>query len=473
MNNRTFSFIPRLLVLAMFLLGTWSYTQVSYSTYHQQNNTSKLSFNPVLFAADSITKHFDFQSVALKTNSNFRFSDLVREGTGPLVDSLVLDFPRFRSALDRQNYLDISGEALIFQFGFVTKPDTLNQETPKRPSYFGFAIRQRAVGGFNFNKNYIELLTRGNAPFYDQEFSTGHAGMNTSIYSEISATYARELKDKLWFGLRFKYLMGGLNFTTKKFDLSIDRIEADNYLEVDVNADFRVSGPIEFSLDPYNFVQDVGIESPQEIFSTENSGYAVDLGIVYNLNPDLVFSAAITDIGQIRWSKDVKQLTLDTTYDYYGGDFSNSIDDTESDYKSPEDVIDDLTEDIRNEFGFNLIESAYTEKLPHTFTAGLRYTVMPSLDFGMMYSNFTSPYYYRETLAFSANLAIKNALSLSPTLVLLGNDQLWSCAAGFRVGPLQFHTAISDIGAIKNPAHSQGFGVQMGMSYVFPFALNL
>ena len=260
MNKPTLHFIhfvQKKLFFVLLLTASWSYAQISYSTYHQKNNTSKLHFNPVLFAADSITKHIDLQSFALSTNASFLYSDLIRKGTGDLADSLVLDFSRFRKALGEQNYFDISGEVLLVQFGFVSTPEQniIDGENVKRKSsYYGFGIRQRATGGLSFDQNYIELLTQGNAPFYDQDFSTGHARINSSVYTELGATYAREINDKLWLGLRLKYLLGGFNITTNKLALSIREIESDNTLEVGAEADIRVSGPIEFTLDTYDFI---------------------------------------------------------------------------------------------------------------------------------------------------------------------------------------------------------------------------
>ena len=475
MNNTTLHFVRGGLSFVLLFMISWSYSQISYSTYHQKNNTSKLHFNPVLFVADSITKHIGIQSFALETNLNFRYSDLIQKGTGDLADSLVLDFNRFREALDKKNYLDISGEVLLVQFGFVSNPDDyeVDDEIKKRMrSYYGFGIRQRATGGFSFDQNYIELLTQGNGPFYDQNFSTGHARINSSVYSELSATYAREINNKLWLGLRLKYLLGGYNITTNKFALSLRNIELDNELEVGAQADIRVSGPIEFTLDAYDLVDEISVDSPSQIFSTDNPGYAVDLGLVYTVSPKLVLSAAVTDIGQIQWKNEVKQLTLDTTYRYTGADFSDSIDDQADNYKSPEDVLDELTEDIKNEFSFQLAEDSYTEKLPYTISMGAEFRVLKNLDFGAMYAHYASPYYKRDTYAFSANLGIRNALSLSPTIMIVGGDTVWACASAFRFGPLQFHMAINDFGGIATPADAQGIGIQMGMSYVFPFALK-
>ena len=473
MNKPTLHFVQKKLFFVLLLTASWSYAQISHSTYHQKNNTSKLHFNPVLFAADSITKHIDLQSFALSTNTSFLYSDLIRKGTGDLADSLVLDFSRFRKALGKQNYLDISTEVLLVQFGFISTPEQENidgENVKRKSSYYGFGIRQRATGGLSFDQNYIELLTQGNAPFYDQDFSTGHARINSSVYSELGATYAREIDDKLWVGLRLKYLLGGLNITTNKLALSLRGIESDNTLEIGAEADIRVSGPIEFTLDAYDLVDEISVDSTNQIFSTDNPGYAVDLGLVYTVSPKLVLSAAVTDIGEIRWKNDVKQLTLDTTYRYTGADLSDSIDDQADNYKSSEDVLDELKEDIKNEFSFQLTEDSYTEKLPYTISMGAEFRLLKNLDFGAMYAHYASPYYKRDTCAFSANLGIRNALSLSPTMMFVGGDTVWACAAAFRFGPLQFHMAINDFGGIATPADAQGIGIQMGMSYIFPFS---
>ena len=475
MNNTTLHFMRGRLSLVLLFVMSWSYSQISYSTYHQKNNTSKLHFNPVLFVADSITKHIDIQSFALETNLNFRYSDLIQKGTGNLADSLVLDFNRFRKALDNINYLDISGEVLLVQFGFVR---TANQykidkkiDSKSSSSYYGFGVRQRVKGGISFDQNYIELLTQGNGPFYDENFSTGHARINSSVYSELSATYAREINNKLWLGLRLKYLLGGFNITTNKFALSLSENESDNELEVGAQADIHVSGPIEFTLDAYDLVDEISVDSPNQIFSTDNPGYAVDLGLVYTVSPKLLLSAAVTDIGQIRWKNDVKQLTLDTTYRYTGADFSDSIDDKADNYKSPDNVLAELEEDIKNEFSFQLNEDSYTEKLPYTISMGAEFRLLKNLDFGAMYAHYAAPYYKRDTYAFSANFGIRNSLSLSPTMMIVGGDTVWACAAAFRFGPLQFHMAINDFGGIATPADAQGIGIQMGMSYIFPFSL--
>ncbi|MCH1471614.1 MAG: DUF5723 family protein [Flavobacteriaceae bacterium] len=154
-----------------------------------------------------------------------------------------------------------------------------------------------------------------------------------------------------------------------------------------------------------------------------------------------------------------------------GADLSDSLDDQADNYKSPEDILDELTEDIKNEFSLQLTEDSCTEKLPSTISMGAEFRVHKNLDFGAMYAHYASPYYKRDTYAFSANLGIRNALSLSPTMMIVGGDTVWACAAAFRFGPLQFHMAINDFGGIATPADAQGIGIQMGMSYVFPFAL--
>ena len=67
-------------------------------------------------------------------------------------------------------------------------------------SYYGFEYDNAQQVGLVLIKT-IELLTQGNGPFYDQNFSTGHARINSSVFSELSATYAREINNKLWLPL--------------------------------------------------------------------------------------------------------------------------------------------------------------------------------------------------------------------------------------------------------------------------------
>ena len=102
---------------------------------------------------------------------------------------------------------------------------------------------------------------------------------------------------------------------------------------------------------------------------------------------------------------------------------------------------------------------------------GAEFRLLKNLDFGAMYAHYVSPYYQRDTYAFSANIGIRNALSLSPTMIIVGGNTVWACAAAFRFGPLQFHMAINDFDGIVVPSGARGIGIQMGMSYVFPFAL--
>ena len=109
-----------------------------------------------------------------------------------------------------------------------------------------------------------------------KDFSTGHARINSSVYSELGATYAREIDDKLWLGLRLKYLLGGLNITTNKFTLSLSGIESDNTLEIGAEADIRVSGPKDLLLDAYDLVDEISVDSNKSF--NRQSGLCVRSG---------------------------------------------------------------------------------------------------------------------------------------------------------------------------------------------------
>ena len=110
-------------------------------------------------------------------------------------------------------------------------------------------------------------------------------------------------------------------------------------------------------------------------FSSGNPGYAVDLGVVYKPTDKLILSASLVDLGRIHWRNDAKIIQQSTDYRYHPADLSNSYDEDLENYKSPDDVFDDLVNDFEESFRAYEFEKSYTQSLPYQFYAGLEYTL--------------------------------------------------------------------------------------------------
>lgn len=450
-----------------FFLIFFSYSltgQENLSFYHHKNNIEKLHFNPALYKDELPNAQLSFWGVGFGSDSNFMYSDLIHKGSGALSDSLVVDIPKFKEALSENNHLSLSANTTLFHFFVRVGPKSDPNAIEVLPHYFSFSIRHRVMGGLHFNKNYVELLTQGNAPFYSDHFETGEMGANMFAFTELSVAHGRQINERLWAGMRMKFLQGLYDVTTDHFTLGLQGYELENYVDVYANAAISISGPLTVGFDNNGFLNDLDFQSPEtlKIFSNGNPGFAVDFGLVYELSKDLFFSMSVTDLGRIRWRRDVQQLTLDTQYRYEPLDFSNSYDENAADYISPETLFDDLTEDMKQSFVWNEKGGSYTRNLPSKFYAGLQYKWTPGIDLGLAYLNQKIGNDSYQSITASANLQILNTLNFSPTYMNRNGNSLWACALGLNVGPLQIYTAFSDLSGIESPAHAYAPEVQLG-----------
>ena len=438
--------------------------QENISLYHHKNNIEKLSFNPALYKDEKNHALLGLFTVGVGTNSNFLYSDLIHKGTGALADSLVIDIPKFRNALDKENHFSVSANTSILNFMIRTGKGNRRQNISEYPNYFGFRIRQRLSGTFLFDQNYIELFTKGNSPFYSDLFQTGQAKIDMSAFNEVSISHGRQLSERLWVGLRAKLLQGLFDITTDNFSLSLQGFELENYIDAHAQAAISVSGPISILFDENRFIKDIDTQSLDvNPFSMANPGYAFDFGLVYQIFDDMFLSVSVTDLGQISWRENVQQISLDTQYRYDPLVFDNSYDKSLEDYVSPSDLFDELTADVEDAFVWSDQKGEYTKKLPSKLFAGLQYAVNSNFDMGLTFMKSNNSFIDDTVLSFSANMLLLNTLTFSPTYINSNGTHLMGCALGLRVGSLQLFGAISDTSVVVNPANSYRPNVQLGL----------
>jgi hypothetical protein len=464
MNRTTFS---RGFIGLVFIFGTYSSVgQDNLTSYHQKNNIEKLTFNPALYKDEKAHAQLGVMSLGVGSSSNFLYSDLIHKGTGDLSDSLVIDIPKFKLALDKDNYLSVSASSSIFHLMVRGGKRNFRNRIPKYPHYTSFMIRNRVTGGFFFDKNYIELFTQGNAPFYNDFFQTGQANIDISAFTETSVSHGRQLSKRLWVGVRAKFLHGLYDIKTQEFSLGLQGFEFENYVDVQAQGSISVSGPVELSLDQNGFLTEVDFQPFSSInpFSMKNPGYAFDLGLVYELSNNLFLSLSVTDLGKITWRQDVQQIALNTQYRYEPLNFDNSYDDDSTDYVNPSDLFDELSEDIKQAFVWTDRSGSYSQTLNSKFYAGLQYRVNADFDIGLTYLRSKIKNYENQILAVSANMKLLNVLSFSPTYIHSNGVNLFGGAIGLQLGSSQIYASVTDISSLIDPANSYRPGLQLGFT---------
>jgi hypothetical protein len=456
-----------LLVLFICLFG---FGQENETTYFLTNNSSKISINPALYETNSFAKHFDFTSASIQTNTNLNYTDLVKKVSEKSEHSLVLDLEGFTSTSKNTVFFDLRSVGTVFQVGLhVNSKQVIKRR--KTPRYIRMSVKQKLIANLNFDNNYLLLLTKGNAKFDQQSFSTGHAGINAYSYTEIGMTHSRPITQKLTVGVTVKTLFGLFNFNTKKFELyfntnDIENAEKEDHTyNISAIARLQMSGPIDIFLNADSYIDRVAFSPVTTPIELANPGFAFDIGTVFQMTSKLRVGASIKDIGSIWWYKSPKQLTVDATYQFEPYDLGNFIDSDQD--ESVTDWIDHTLENLKETFQQTKLNTAYTEKLPLIINSSVQYQINPIFDIGVLYTYRINQNFKYSNIMLSANLGM-DRFSLSPVLVLQNDDYFIGCSGAVNIGHFQLTLAINDIKAVANPAYAHGLGGGFHMSYLIP-----
>lgn len=287
---------------------------------------------------------------------------------------------------------------------------------------FGF----RGWGGFNTFELGLRSNTGVNLPYGLFDFmKTGMSseGVNHYVvkdltvrsnnYVEASLGHARELiENKLSIGAKVKFLVGGANADARirRMDISMSedqwKIEAQGQIDGSLKGGyFTTKAPNE---EGQREIDGFEIKSP----NVGGFGVGFDLGAVYKLDDyveGLTASAALLDLGFIRWNNGVK-ATMKNSYTFDG--FKHPIAVDPEGGNDPGDIdnqLDQIGDDLEDFIKFydNGTVSSRTTALAATMNIGAEY-VLPcykNLSFGLLSStHFNKPFTWTEA-RLSANVA--------------------------------------------------------------------
>ena len=348
-------------------------------------------------------------------------------------------------------------------------------------SYFFIDITERFDANAVIPGDIIRLILKGNGDFVGDKIDLSSLRLDMKYYREFGFTMSKEITNKLRVGIRPKLFTGVLSTMIDNRSLGI-RVGEDysHTLDADFTANF--SGPFDIYTDKEGNLDSISFDdeyftSFNSFASIENRGLGLDLGASYKLlNGKIVASAALTDVGYIRWKRNVTNLTTKGEFLFDGFDISDVI----GGDKDFGDVADELVDSLKNSFKVVKTYDPYTTWLSPGLTLGGSYNLNKNISFGILsYSRFIGKQ-VRESLTLSANLNITNALSLSLGYSLQ-NHRADNFGAGlaFRASIFQFYfitdripvnwnkIETDDSSTILVPGNWNTFNMRLGMNLSF------
>jgi hypothetical protein len=260
----------------------------------------------------------------------------------------------------------------------------------------------------------------------------------------------------------------------------------------------NMSGPVTVNMDSKHNISSVVFDDNtfktasgiRDFFSGEkNMGMGLDIGATYDLNDRIVLSGSVTDLGFIRWKKNVTNLKANNKFEFSGLNMLDVLNGT----KTIDEVGQEMLDSLKNAFVVSNTKSPFTTYLPFGVSLGGSYNVTKKFAVGLLSYSRVIDKQIREALTLSANLNLGNAFSTSISYTA-ENYQYDNLGAGlaFRAGIAQFYILTDRIPVMWNiikgektthdligsgthtstysvpvPAKWNSFNLRMGMNLVF------
>jgi len=450
-------------------------SQVLYFMNLPQNHL----INPALRPSNSIYIGLPVISgINLNINNNYvNFSDVILKGQpkDSLISFLHPDYntDKFLARIKDRNFLEPETMIQLLGVGFSIGND----------SYVFLDINERIEGNMVLPGDLFRLALKGNQEFVGKTIDFSSLRGDIKYYREFGVGFSRNFTDRLRIGVKGKLLFGiaGASINNRSLGITVNE---DYSHTLDANLVINMSGPVNVYMDSKNNIDSVTFDDRRfktsagrsDFFSgAKNIGLGLDIGAAYDLTDRIVLSASVTDLGFIRWKKDVTNLKADNHFEFSGLNMLDVINGT----KTIDEVGSDMLDSLKNAFVVSSSKAPFTTFLPFGFSFAGSYSVTKYFSVGLLSYSRIIGKQIREALTLSANLNLGNAFSTSISYTA-ENRRYDNLGAGvaFRAGVLQFYLLSDRIPVVWNrikdeksnviiPANWNTFNLRLGMNIVF------
>ncbi len=308
-----------------------------------------------------------------------------------------------------------------------------------------------------FPKTLAQLFLEGNGQFVGQEIDLSH-DMHLTSYNEFGLSGAVQL-NKLNVGARVKFLAGIANASVEKGAISL--FTDDDVYQLTLDGDYALDASGLVNVDDLdNFNLSLSTFSFND-FITENIGFAIDLGVTYEVNDKLNLSASVLDLGKINWKENVSKYVNQGKTNYDGFDFSQFVG---NDSISFGNIVDTL----ENTFNFSEESESYSTNMPVKVYLSGTYQLNEKTRLGglLYYENYRGEHF--PVLGLSANTKFKKIFNVGTTYTVRKNSYFnlgLNFAVNYKAFQL-FATADNVIG-IFQPYKSSNVNFRGGLNLLF------
>lgn len=452
------------IALAVVLSAGVSAQTTLNSSYFMEKMTKRNQLNPALKTENNYVSMPSLGNFYLGVNSNLGLGTFLYPRDNKLVTFLHESVPadEFLNKLTPNNTIELDLGIDLISFGFWAWG---GQNT------FNLALKSNT--GAYLPREIFEFLKTGQEATGVTRYDMSNITATTSNYLELALGHARDITDKLSAGAKIKVLIGAAHAEARidRMDISMSQ----NEWTIKQAGHLQATSLLELTTDPetgevtgYDFGNHFGVAG---------FGLGFDLGATYEIIDNLTLSAALTDIGFMRWNNLTRAETdPDKGFIYTGFDNIGAEDDENGD--NPFDQkADQLGDDLKALTKFYQSDTqSVSNSLRTTLRVGAEYAVLDNaISFGLLSTTrFVGYRTYAEGMA-AINFRPLSALHLTVngSVSNMGSSVgaiLNICAPGFNffVGTDYFATKYSKQFIPINHARANlsfGFNITFGKKH--------
>ena len=444
-------YIALLLCLAF---ATQSMAQTAKSAYFLDVTFHNFQLNPAMKAERGFFS-FGLGNLSIGTNSNVGLSHFLYPQGKHLTTFMSgsVEQDEFLNRLPQSIRLGMNFDETLLAFGFRLLG-----------GYTSFSVSMHSSTSIAIPKGIFEFAKKG---LQEDQYSFSGINMNTMNYAAATLGYSYEVYKGLRVGVNLKYLMGlaYADATFDKFELEM----SEERWRIEGHAQAQAALISEVYFEEENNLNNLKMGS----FAPAASGFAVDLGIEYNMEefvPGLTLSASILDLGRINWKYMMSIENEDTPLEW-SGLTEREIDDLGA---SLEKRFNQLSKDAEQmtELKVNEITTTST-KLNATMYLGAEYS-MPfykPLSVAVLYGKKFSPYAGWNDFRTYANVAPLKWFEASVNVGFSTFGTSWGWMLNFHPAGVNFFVGsdymISKISPQFIPINNLNSHFTLGMNITF------
>lgn len=368
------------IAVALFLCVSsfQSMAQTALSSYFLDGTLYNSRLNPAMKAERNYLS-LALGNISIRTKGNVGISNFLY----PVGDDKLATF--MSGSVDKNEFLKkMPDQARI---GFSLDETILATGFRMLGGFTSIGISLHSSVAMSLPKGLFEFAKGG---ISNNAYSFSGLNINTANYLAATVGYSHEVYKGIRVGANLKYLMGLAHANVLVDKLNVELSENRWLIESHAQMQMAMFCEARATLDDKNVINGIEIGT----LSPSSSGFAVDLGVVYDMDsivPGLKFSASVVDLGFIKWKHMMKGQSTDTKVEFNG--FNNV------DYNDIESSVNDEFERLGNDAAKMVdftYEGTFEEKtrLNTTMYLGTEYN-MPfykPLSVGVLYGHCFSPF---------------------------------------------------------------------------------